>query len=129
MSRKTRRTLLRAISRVPGVYATLAFLLARRVTVRGPSMLPTLQPGQRILFDRLAYVQDRPQVDDIVLVQRTGIRIVKRLAGVPGDVIDGRTLGRDEYWVLGDNPSESTDSRELGPVKRRDLLGRLWRFD
>jgi len=129
MSRKTRRALLRAASRVPGVYTALAFLLARRATVLGSSMAPTLLPGERLLFDRLAYVRDRPRAGDIVLVAhplRPELRLVKRLAGLPGDVIDGHTLGRGEYWVLGDNESESTDSREFGPVRRRDLLGRAW---
>ena len=52
--------------------------------------------------------------------------MVKRLTGVPGDTFGGRTLGRGEYWVVGDNAEESTDSRVFGPVRRRDLLGRAW---
>ena len=129
MSRKSLRRVLRIISRVPGLYATLAFLLARRVAVRGSSMIPTLLPGERLLFDRLAYVRDRPEVGDVVLVAhplRRNLRLVKRLASLPGDVIDELVLARGEYWVLGDKPDESTDSREFGPVRRRDLLGRAW---
>ena len=52
--------------------------------------------------------------------------MVKRLTGVPGDVVNGRALARGEYWVLGDNQDESTDSREFGPIRRRNLLGRAW---
>jgi signal peptidase I len=93
-------------------------------------MAPTLLPGERLLFDRLAYVRGRPRTGDIVLVAhplRPGIRMVKRLAGVPGETPDGvRLLARGEYWVLGDSPEASTDSRELGPVRRADLLGRAW---
>lgn len=130
MSRKTRRRLLRLLSRVPGVYAVLAFALARRVSVRGWSMAPTLLPGERLLFDRLAYTRDRPKIGDIVLVThplRPALRMVKRLTGVPGDSVDGeRLLGRGEYWVLGDNEDASTDSREFGAVRRSDLLGRAW---
>ena len=103
MSQKSLRRVLRVISRLPGPYAALAFLLARRVTVRGSSMIPTLLPGERLLFDRLAYVRDRPEAGDVVLVahpQRPNLRLVKRLAGLPGDVIDGLTLARGEYWVL-----------------------------
>jgi len=129
MRRKTYRYLLRFVSRVPGVYATLAFFVARRITVRGRSMAPALLPDERLLVDRLAYVRNRPRPGDVVLVAhalRPELRMVKRLAGVPGDTIGGRTLGRGEYWVLGDNTDESTDSREFGPVRRRDLLGRAW---
>jgi len=32
-------------------------------------------------------------------------------------------LGEDEYFVLGDNRSHSTDSRHYGPVKRARFLG------
>ncbi len=34
-------------------------------------------------------------------------------------------LGRDEYYVLGDNRSLSLDSREFGPVKRDLIIGRV----
>lgn len=129
MSRKSLRRALRIISRVPVLYTTLAFVLARRATVRGPSMTPTLLPGERLLFDRLAYVRGPPRSGEIVLVAhplRPELRMLKRLAGVPGDAIGGQTLGLGEYWVLGDNEAKSTDSREFGPVRRRDLLGRAW---
>jgi signal peptidase I len=33
------------------------------------------------------------------------------------------TLGADHYFVLGDNLAHSTDSRSVGPVTRRDIIG------
>src|SRR5438445_13817767 len=99
MRRKTYRYLLRFASRVPGVSLSLTFLLARRITIRGRSMAPALLTGERLLFDRLAYVGGRPLSGDIVLVAhplRRKLRMVKRLAGAPGDTIFGRTLGRGE---------------------------------
>jgi signal peptidase I len=129
VNRKSYRRLLRIISRVPGLYAAIAFLLARRVTVQGWSMAPTLLPDERLLFDRLAYTRRRPRRDDVVLVAhplQPALRMVKRLTGVPGDTVDHTiTLRRGEYWVEGDSEA-STDSREFGPVRRSDLLGRAW---
>ena len=52
--------------------------------------------------------------------------MVKRIAAVPGEIAGGRTLARGEYWVLGDAADASTDSKDFGPVKRSDLLGRAW---
>ena len=51
--------------------------------------------------------------------------------GSPEDTLGPEwRLGDDEYFVLGDNPSDSLDSRRLGPVKSRWIVGkvrlRLW---
>lgn len=38
-------------------------------------------------------------------------------------------LGKDEYWLMGDNRRGSADSRYFGPVKQRLIHGRiLWRI-
>ena len=119
--------------RLPGAYQALAFLMARRAVVRGPSMVPTLAPGEYVLFDRLAYRREPPRRGDVVLAshpQRPGTRIIKRIAGAPGEPVTvGErtwTLGEGDWLLLGDAPDFSTDGRDFGPVGRQSIQARAW---
>ena len=50
----------------------------------------------------------------------------KRVCGMPHDQISPSfILNEEEYWVLGDNRSKSTDSRHFGPIERDNLTGRV----
>jgi nickel-type superoxide dismutase maturation protease len=121
VSRKTLARLVRLLRRLPPLYTIAAFLTARRVVVRGWSMYPTLRPGERVLFDRLAYYGRRPRAGEIVLAahpSRPGITMVKRIT--EADFAAGL------YRIEGDAPGASTDSRQLGPLGRRGILARGW---
>jgi phage repressor protein C with HTH and peptisase S24 domain len=88
----------------------------RRVAVRGPSMSPTLHDGDVVL----ARFGAAPRPGEVVLVgwaARQGQLSVKRAVR---QVDEG-------WWVLGDNPFGSTDSRTLGPAHVRGVVvARLW---
>ncbi len=36
------------------------------------------------------------------------------------------SLGADQYYVMGDNREQSLDSRRIGPVEKKYIIGRTW---
>jgi signal peptidase I len=107
--------------------------LVRRYVVEGRSMLRAYEPGERLVVENVTYRFRAPRIGEVVVVRQPGAdgRLdLKRVAAQPGAevTVKGATdfLGHDEWYVLGDNLDESTDSRELGPVKRQDIAGRVW---
>lgn len=120
--------------------------------VEGPSMLPSLWPGDLLLTVPATRVTPRP--GDVVVAELDGHVVTKRLAAPPGarvELRDGHLLvegtwwaspdtvpvdedagwhtRRDEAVLLGDHRAESTDARTVGPVPRtvidRVALARL----
>ena len=58
-----------------------------------------------------------------VLEENYGREVIKRF----GSSLEPYTLAKDEYYVLGDNRNDSDDSRyTVGPVHRREILGKVW---
>jgi signal peptidase I len=137
------------------VVLVLGALLLRRlrrrwvlITVDGPSMLPTLRPGERILVRRTASVEIR--AGDVVVAENpyagrwptpplaAGARpgtdrrwMVKRAVAGPGEWLPDElaaTLGvarvpPGHFVLLGDNRRQSVDSRAFGFVPAERILG------
>jgi phage repressor protein C with HTH and peptisase S24 domain len=92
------------------------WVLAR---VSGPSMSPTVRHGDRLLVRRRGPA-DRVATGDVVLARfaaRPELLVVKRVQRpTPGG-----------YWVQGDNPLVTDDSRAFGAaVVVGRVVGRLW---
>jgi len=88
---------------------------ALRVEVDGPSMLPELAPGDRLLVARAR----RLRAGDLVVVRdpdEPPRLLVKRVVATGGAGVE----------VAGDNPGASRDSRHFGPVAPALVLGRPW---
>ena len=95
-----------------------------RVEVSGPSMRPTLEPGDWAL----ATVPGRVRTGDVVVIEhpeRPGFEMVKRVVHPPGERVPDDPTLVDEVWVEGDDPASSTDSRAFGAVPLGLVRGRV----
>jgi signal peptidase I len=124
--------------------------------VDGVSMHPSLQDQQRVLIVKVAYLFSPPQRGDVVVLQppfKTPKPFVKRVIGIPGDSVEIRggqiylngvkltepyindapaysmrltIVPENNYFVLGDNRNDSTDSHYGWTVVRENIIGEVW---
>ena len=120
------------------------------INVVGKSMEPTLEDKDMMLLDEISYrFEDIKRFDIVVVKSKDGL-IIKRVIGLPGEKIsckdgviyinnkkltenfkhsytddfDEVKLGKDEYYILGDNRINSMDSRAYGSFKRKYIRGK-----
>jgi signal peptidase I len=153
--------------------------VAQAFYIPSASMEPKLEEGDRVIVSKLAYRLESPGRGDVVvfhpplpapedhaafpirvlheILGAIGIRqpgddtFIKRVIGLPGEIVEGRDgkvfvdgrqldepylqpavvtspfspvrLGDNELFLMGDNRPDSSDSRSFGPVQRSRVVG------
>ena len=135
------------------VVALIREFLVTPALVVGDSMVNTLHNNDVLILDKIVYRFNEIKRFDIVVVRQKGKdAIIKRVIGLPGETVeykdnklyingkemedpynDGKTedylldevIGENEYFVVGDNRSNSADSRMIGLIDKSDIKGRI----
>jgi len=131
-------------------------LLVQNFRIEGSSMEPNLHDGQYLIIEKLSYRFGDPQRGDVIVFhypmnpQRD---FIKRIIGLPGETVQVRrgqvfvsgqvmtepyrpmeptynwgpeAVGPGQYFVLGDNRNNSSDSHSWGMLPRNLIIGRAW---
>lgn len=124
----------------------------RLCLVKGDSMRPSLHSGDLLVVDRQAYHAAAPKRGDIVVADNGRELLVKRVVGLPGELVElrlgdvyvnrfpypepylvergtlslgpGRLLD-DRYALLGDNRNLSADASVHAVVAKHRIVGRV----
>lgn len=124
--------------------------------IEGYSMEPNFHDGQFLLVSKIQYLLAPPQRGDVIIFRyplNPKKNFIKRVIGLPGEKVEIRagkvfvngvriqeaypfnfadydygpiTVGAEEYFVLGDNRPESSDSHSWGLLPTKDLIGKAW---
>lgn len=103
--------------------------IAQPFIVSGNSMVPNFHNGDYLIIDELSYEIRKPERGEVIVFRypkNPSQFFIKRIAGLPGETINGIILANNEYYVLGDNAPASSDSRYWGPVKSNLIVGRAF---
>lgn len=120
------------------------------IRVNGPSMNDTLKNNDIMILDEISYRFSKIERFDIVVIRYKNEYIIKRIIALPGEevsykngklYINGKVMKEDfshkmtedfdsvkveegNYFVLGDNRVNSTDSRIIGTVPKKNIKGK-----
>ncbi len=127
--------------------------VSARIRVDGASMEPTLQSGEFVIVNKMAYMLGKPSIGDVIVFhfpRDPEQEYIKRIIGLPGDRIeikDGEVYVNDQVlnedyiaaspvyesvwdvptdslFVLGDNRNNSSDSHNWGTVPLDFVIGK-----
>lgn len=135
-----------------GIVLPIRYFVVQPFYVSGQTMEPTFHNGDYLLINELSRNFIRGDIIVFRYPRDPKQFFIKRIIGIPGDVVDmhnstvstngkalhedytqgqtlgdsSLTLGKDEFYVLGDNRENSLDSRIFGALQRGAIIGKYW---
>ena len=121
------------------------------IKVNGASMNDTLYDKDIMILDKISYNFKKIERFDIVVINKDGEYLIKRVIGLPGEIVEYKDnnlyindelveenfkhkvtddfkleeiIPEDSYFVVGDNRGDSLDSRIIGLIKEDEILGK-----
>ena len=90
-------------------------MLLTRFKIVGHSMQPTYQENDNVLVSSIPVLFAKPKNGDVVVFEKFNRLYVKRI----------KSVKEGKYFLVGDNKSDSRDSRRFGEVKREQIKGKV----
>jgi len=130
--------------------------IVQNFRVEGQSMEPNFHTGQYLIVDKISYRLHPIERGDVIVFvppKEANRDFIKRVIALPGErveirqgrvLINGKLLqepyitvswnytmapmvvGDNEYFVLGDNRNNSSDSRMWGMLPKKNVVGKAW---
>jgi phage repressor protein C with HTH and peptisase S24 domain len=90
-------------------------MLLSRFKISGHSMSPNFPQGSNVIASSLPLLFSKPKKGDVVVFEKFNRYYIKR--------IESESNGK--YMLVGDNKSDSFDSRRFGSVKREQIKAKI----
>jgi signal peptidase I len=131
----------------------IRYFIFEPFNVSGPSMMNTLHDGDFVLVNKIVYQYRMPKRGEVIVFEAPGHKdYIKRVIAVENDTIEAQNgvvrvnghsinepyladgthtseiklqkVPKGHVFVMGDNRTNSSDSRELGPISVDKIVGR-----